>query len=71
MQNMYFIYYQKIIKPYEKKYNFYCTLYQLFPWKYFLYKLVKYQNLINNFYKTILNNSNALKELETNFKKFI
>ena len=66
MQNMYFIYYQKIIKPYEKKYNFYCTLYQLFPWKYFLYKLVKY---LKQIIKNII--SNALKELETNFKKFI
>lgn len=46
-------YYIKVIKPLEKKYQLYCTLYNIFKFKYFKEKRDLYNNILIIYYKTL------------------
>ncbi len=65
-----YAYYVKIIKPIEKKYNRMCTLYQIFKLDCFLVKRNMYNKIIVNYYKMLLKDKKALKEIENYFELF-
>ncbi len=59
-------YYLKYIKPIEKKYTKMCIFYSYTKMKYFENQKNFYNNILNYYYHSLLNNPSKLKELENN-----